>query len=115
MLKKFAGIAAVSIFALAGANAANASCEGRTTTGTVVGAGAGGVLGNVVTHGSAVGTIGGAVVGGVAGHEIGRNGCRSHYYRSSYYRHHHHHYYRAGYHHHDRGYYDRYGRWHDYD
>jgi len=109
MLKRFAGTLAVSIFALATASAANAGCEGRTTTGTVVGAGAGGLLGNAITHGSAVGTIGGAVVGGVAGHEIGRSGCYRHYYRTGYY--HHHRHYRDR----DEGYYDHYGHWHDYD
>lgn len=141
MLRKFAGICAVSIFAIAGASAANASCEGRTTTGTIIGAGAGGLLGNVITHGNAVGTIGGAVVGGVAGHEIGRSGCYRHYYRTGYYGYRHHHYYRTGYYrdydrdyyrdydrdryyddrdryYNDRdrgGYYDSYGYWHSYD
>src|SRR6185437_6012531 len=67
------------------ATAANAGCEGRKTTGTVVGAGAGGVLGNVITHGSVIGTVGGPVVGGVAGHSIAKDNCASHRHYS--YRH----------------------------
>ncbi|HEV2561227.1 MAG TPA: glycine zipper 2TM domain-containing protein [Rhizomicrobium sp.] len=101
MTNRFAKIAAISFLALGAAmTAANAGCEGRKTTGTLIGAGAGGLLGNAVTHGSAVGTIGGAVVGGVAGHSIAADNCRGHYY----YRHHHHH-----------GYYDNDRRWHDDD
>ena len=80
------------------ATTADAGCQGRKTTGTVVGAGAGGVLGNVITHGSVIGTVGGAVVGGVAGHSIAAGNCahRSHY----------------TYHNGRRGYYDRHHRWH---
>lgn len=37
---------------------------------TAVGAGAGAVVGAVLTGGSAVGTVGGAAVGGVIGHEV---------------------------------------------
>ncbi len=82
----------------AGATAADAGCQGRKTTGTVVGAGAGGLLGDAVTHGSAVGIVGGAVVGGLAGHSIAADNC-----------HHAAHYsYRNG----RRGYYDRDHRWH---
>ena len=77
--------------------AANAGCEGRKTTGTVVGAAGGGLIGSAITHGSLGGVIGGAVVGGVAGHEIARSGCAPHRY---YYKHGH------------RGYYDHNGRWH---
>jgi osmotically inducible lipoprotein OsmB len=95
MRRSLIGMFAISILVL-GASAAQAGCEGRKTTGTVVGAGAGGVLGNVITHGSVIGTVGGAVVGGVAGHSIAASNCRSHYY----------------YHHGRRGYYDRYHHWH---
>jgi osmotically inducible lipoprotein OsmB len=95
----FRKILAVSVLVLSvGATAANAGCEGRKTTGTVVGAGAGGVLGNVITHGSVVGTVGGAVVGGLAGHSIAKDGCRSSHRYS----------YRNG----RRGYYDRHNHWH---
>ena len=82
----------------AGATAADAGCQGRKTTGTVVGAGAGGLIGDAVTHGSAVGIVGGAVVGGLAGHSIAKDGC----HRAAHYT------YRNG----RRGYYDHEGRWH---
>ena|ERR1700761_3161042 len=80
------------------ATAANAGCEGRKTTGTVVGAGAGGILGDVVTHGSAIGVVGGAVVGGLAGHSIAKDNC----HRAAHYS------YRNG----RKGFYDHAGRWH---
>ncbi len=90
---------AISLALLCGvATAADAGCQGRKTTGTVVGAGAGGVLGNVITHGSVVGTVGGAVVGGVAGHSIAASNCTYHH--------------RYSYHNGRRGYYDRYHHWH---
>jgi osmotically inducible lipoprotein OsmB len=37
---------------------------------TAIGAGAGAVLGSVITGGSAVGTVGGAAVGGVIGNQV---------------------------------------------
>jgi osmotically inducible lipoprotein OsmB len=37
---------------------------------TALGAGAGAVVGNVVTGGGAAGTVGGAVVGGVIGNQV---------------------------------------------
>ncbi|MCW3478469.1 osmotically-inducible lipoprotein OsmB [Neisseriaceae bacterium JH1-16] len=37
---------------------------------TAIGAGAGAVVGSVLTNGDALGTIGGAAVGGVIGHQI---------------------------------------------
>jgi osmotically inducible lipoprotein OsmB len=40
---------------------------------TALGAAAGGVVGSVLTDGSAVGTVGGAVVGGVIGDQAGRH------------------------------------------
>lgn len=48
------------------------ACAGMTTRerNTAIGAGAGAVVGNVVTDGSTVGTVGGAVVGGAIGHNI---------------------------------------------
>ena len=82
----------------ASATAADAGCQGRKTTGTVLGAGAGGLLGDAVTHGSAVGVVGGAVVGGLAGHSIAADNCH-HASRYSY---------RNG----RKGYYDHEGRWH---
>jgi len=102
MLSRVLKVLTISAVALgAAATAANAGCEGRKTTGTVVGGVSGGVLGNVITHGSAIGTVGGVVVGGLAGHEIGRSGCRGHYYHHATYRH-------------ERGYYDSHHRWHSY-
>jgi uncharacterized protein YcfJ len=49
-------------------------------TGTVVGAVAGGLLGNAVSHGGGRtgGTLIGAGVGAVAGHEIARNNGKQH-------------------------------------
>jgi osmotically inducible lipoprotein OsmB len=82
----------------AGATTADAGCQGRKTTGTVVGVGAGGLLGDAVSHGSAVGIVGGAVVGGLAGHSIAADNC--------------HHASRYSYHHGRKGYYDHEGRWH---
>lgn len=54
------------------------SCSGRNhNTGTVVGAVGGGLIGNAITHGSAVGVVGGAVAGGLAGNAISRSSdCR---------------------------------------
>ncbi|HEY2033725.1 MAG TPA: glycine zipper 2TM domain-containing protein [Rhizomicrobium sp.] len=97
---RFAKMLAISAFALATAvTAANADCDSAKATGTAVGAVGGGVLGNVVTHGSFVGTAVGAVGGGLVGRSVGHsNGCHGHYY------HHYHH----------RGYYDRYHHWHYY-
>ena len=48
------------------------ACSGmsRQDQNTAVGAGAGGVLGAVLTGGSAVGTVGGAAVGGVIGNQV---------------------------------------------
>jgi len=39
---------------------------------TAIGAVGGGVLGSVLTGGSALGTVGGAAVGGVVGNSVGR-------------------------------------------
>jgi osmotically inducible lipoprotein OsmB len=96
MLAKTFAISMIALCAVA--TASDAGCQGRKTTGTVVGSGAGGVLGNVITHGSVVGTVGGAVVGGLAGHSIAKSDC-------SYRRHY-------SYRHGRRGYYDRDNRWH---
>jgi len=76
-MRKPAKIAAL-VIALVGAGtaAANATCEGRKTTGTVLGAAGGGVIGDVITHGSPVGVLGGAALGGFGGHRIAGNGCR---------------------------------------
>jgi osmotically inducible lipoprotein OsmB len=96
-MKRSTKVLAAAILAFSAvATAANAGCEGRKTTGTVVGGATGGIVGSAITHGSAVGVIGGAVVGGLAGHSIASDNCHGHYY------------------HHRTGYYDRSHHWHRY-
>ena len=53
-------------------------CSGMTQQdqNTAIGAGAGAVVGGVLTGGSAVGVVGGAAVGGVIGHEVGPDNHR---------------------------------------
>lgn len=99
MLTRAAKLIAVSMLALGtGIATANADCGSAKATGTAVGAVGGGVLGNVITHGSFVGTAIGAVGGGLIGHSVGRdNGCHRRY------------------HHYRTGYYDRYHHWHHYN
>ena len=69
---------------LIGATDANATCQSRKTTGTVLGGVGGALVGNSISHGG-----GGAVIGGlggaVLGHEIARSGCNTSrtYYRTS--------------------------------
>jgi osmotically inducible lipoprotein OsmB len=48
------------------------ACAGMSTQEkhTAIGAGAGAVLGSVLTGGSPIGTVGGAAVGGVIGHQV---------------------------------------------
>ncbi|HTK35495.1 MAG TPA: glycine zipper 2TM domain-containing protein [Caulobacteraceae bacterium] len=64
---------ALAVPMLAMPTAADASCSGRKTTGTILGGVGGALLGNSISHGG-----GGAVVGGlggaVVGHEIGKGG-----------------------------------------
>lgn len=50
------------------------ACSGMThrEKDTAVGAAVGGVLGNVVTGGSAIGTVGGAAAGGIIGNQVGK-------------------------------------------
>ncbi|MGH6908612.1 MAG: glycine zipper 2TM domain-containing protein [Phenylobacterium sp.] len=58
----------------------------QKNTGTLVGAVAGGVLGNVVTGGKTGGTLIGAGAGAVAGHEIAKgNAKRNCHYEYRYY------------------------------
>ena len=76
--------ALVALPLIAGSTAANASCQGRKDTGTIIGGVGGALLGNSISRGG-----GGAVIGGlggaVAGHEIAKSGCGSS--RHAYYRH----------------------------
>jgi len=75
--------AAICLPLMAEPTDANASCQGRKTTGMLLGGVGGALLGNAVSHGG-----GGAVVGGlggaVVGHEIAKGGCGS--YRHTSYR-----------------------------
>lgn len=60
------------------------SCSHHShTTGTVLGAVGGGVIGGAVTHGNIAGVAGGAVLGGLAGNAVARDiDCRhGHRYR----------------------------------
>lgn len=59
------------------ATSADACCKGRKTTGTAIGAVAGGLLGNAVASGGGKtgGTLIGAGLGAVVGHEVAKGGC----------------------------------------
>ncbi len=85
MLNRTSKLLAASIIFGASATAASAdSCSGHShTTGTVIGAVGGGVVGGAVTHGNIAGVAGGAVLGGLAGNAIARDAdCRHrHHYR----------------------------------
>ncbi len=79
MRKTIAITALAALLALpmaAAPSAADASCQGRKNTGTVIGGLGGALLGNSISKGG-----GGAVIGGlggaVVGHEIAKSGCGS--------------------------------------
>lgn len=82
---------AIAAMALAGASLAVATpAEARPcgryvskTTGTLLGAGGGALLGGVLTHGAA-GPLIGAAAGGVAGHEIAKKNKQKCHYRRTY-------------------------------
>ena len=77
--------AAFSFPLIVGSTDANASCQGRKNTGTVIGGVGGALIGNSVSRGGAGAVIGG-LGGAVLGHEIAKGGCgpsRHAYYRSS--------------------------------
>ncbi|HZZ31125.1 MAG TPA: glycine zipper 2TM domain-containing protein [Phenylobacterium sp.] len=65
---------AISLPLIAGPTNANASCEARKNTGTLIGGVGGALLGNSISRGG-----GGAIIGGlggaVVGHEIAKSGC----------------------------------------
>src|SRR5580704_19098332 len=76
MLKRFAMTASVAALMLGlGATGAFADdCSGSDhTTGTVLGAAGGGIIGGVASHGNGLGIIGGALLGGLAGNAISRD------------------------------------------
>lgn len=93
MLKQTAAmiVAAVIVLGATTMAAFADSCSGHDhTTGTVLGAGGGAIIGGVATH-SAVGAVGGAVLGGLAGNAIARsNDCNRHYRHYHHRRHHYH-------------------------
>jgi uncharacterized protein YcfJ len=84
-------IVASAILAVAAPSLANANCHDRKVGGTLIGAAAGGLIGNSVAHGGGKlgGTLIGAGVGGVAGHEIAASGCRDAHRYYHHRRHHH--------------------------
>ena len=67
MNTKRAALAAAIVLVLGLSACAGMSSQDRNTA---VGAGAGAVLGSVLTDGSAIGTVGGAAVGGVIGNRV---------------------------------------------
>jgi len=73
----------VLALALAGAMSLSACQTPQQQTGTLVGgalgAGAGGLIGSAVTHGSPAGVVAGAVIGGVSGGLIGNAVTRPRY------------------------------------
>ncbi|MDP3668709.1 MAG: glycine zipper 2TM domain-containing protein [Telluria sp.] len=66
-IKQFAASAALATLALALGGCAGMSQQDKNTA---IGAGAGAVVGGVLTGGSAIGTVGGAAVGGVIGNQV---------------------------------------------
>lgn len=66
-------------FAISGLLAATLAglggCGGMTARekDTAIGAGAGAVVGGVLSGGSAIGTVGGAAVGGIIGNQVGKD------------------------------------------
>jgi uncharacterized protein YcfJ len=79
---------ALSLPLIVGSTDANASCQSRKNTGTIIGGVSGALLGNAVSSGG--GKTGGTIIGGlggaVLGHEIAKSGChgsRHAYYRPS--------------------------------
>jgi osmotically inducible lipoprotein OsmB len=69
MNQRFALSVVASVMLLGLGACAGMSHQDRNT---VIGAGAGGVGGALLTNGSAVGTVGGAAVGGIIGHEVSK-------------------------------------------
>ena len=66
--------AAMLFVGLSGTGALADACSGRDhTTGTVLGAAGGGIIGGLASHGNGLGIIGGALLGGLAGNAISRD------------------------------------------
>ena len=70
-------MAGLAVALAAPATADAASCGSRKTTGTVIGAVGGGLLGNAV--GGTTATLLGAGGGALVGREVGKNGCKKRY------------------------------------
>jgi len=68
-IKHLAVSATIATLALGLTGCAGMSQQDKNTA---IGAGAGAVVGGVLTGGSAVGTVGGAAVGGVIGNQTGK-------------------------------------------
>ncbi|HEY0490739.1 MAG TPA: glycine zipper 2TM domain-containing protein [Telluria sp.] len=66
-IKTLAATAALLTVTLGLGGCANMSAQDKNTA---IGAGAGAVIGGVLTGGSTVGTVGGAAVGGVIGNQV---------------------------------------------
>lgn len=75
--------AAITLPLAAGPTEANASCQARKNTGTLLGGVGGALIGNSISKGGGGALIGG-LGGAVVGHEIAKSGCGS--YRHAYYR-----------------------------
>ena len=76
MLKKLAlsSAAAALMLALGATGALADDCSGKDhSTGTVLGAAGGGIIGGVASHGNGLGILGGALLGGLAGNAISRD------------------------------------------
>ena len=69
IIKQLAVSATIATLALGLTGCAGMSQQDKNTA---IGAGAGAVVGGVLTGGSAVGTVGGAAVGGVIGNQTGK-------------------------------------------
>jgi len=87
--KAIAAATAVFLAGFAATSAQADSCSHRNhTTGTVIGAVGGGVVGSAVSHGSLGGVVAGAALGGLAGNAIARDSDCRHSYRDRHYRRH---------------------------
>jgi len=66
--------AAMLFVGLSSTGALADACSGRDhTTGTVLGAAGGGIIGGLASHGNGLGIVGGALLGGLAGNAISRD------------------------------------------
>ena len=79
-MNRLATIVAASVIALgAGTVSATAACNNDATTETVLGAGAGALVGGLASNsivGAAIGGVGGGLIGNTIGHSNNRADCR---------------------------------------